>query len=69
MRKITKKKKKLTKGDDQVFFGVCSGFAEYFNMDIAFMRILWALFGMILSCGYGILFYLICAVIMPNPDE
>ena len=69
MRIIEKKKKQLTKGRNKIFCGVCSGLAEYCNMDISLMRILWALFGIFMSCGYGILFYIICAIIMPNKDD
>ncbi len=56
--------KKLTKGEDTIVFGVCSGLAEYFNMDPTIMRIIWIL----LTCiyGVGVIPYIICALIMPK---
>ena len=32
--------KKLTKGSDKVLFGVCSGIAEYFDIDPVLIRLL-----------------------------
>jgi phage shock protein C len=51
---------------DRVFFGVCGGIAEYFEVDPAIMRLLMVLFAL---TGAGILFYIIAAVIMRNSDE
>jgi len=56
--------KRLTLGEDKRICGVCSGLAEYLDMDPTLMRIIWV----ILFCIYGIgLFpYLVCALIMPK---
>jgi phage shock protein C len=56
--------KKLHKSDDRKIFGVCGGFAEYFNMDPTLMRILWVIFAFVY--GSGLLIYFICALVMPN---
>lgn len=48
-------------------FGVCSGVAEYFNIDVAIVRIVWAVLG--LCYGTGILIYLVCAFVLPNKSE
>ncbi len=59
--------KKLYKGKDKKIFGVCSGIAEYFNVDATIIRLL-AIF--LLFTGSGLLAYLIAAVIIPeNPDN
>lgn len=49
---------------NKLLCGVCSGIAEYLNLDVTVIRVLWA----ILSClgGTGIIAYIICAVIMPD---
>ena len=47
--------------------GVCAGFAEYFDLDITMVRVVWvlvALFG-----GGGILAYLIAWIVMPEEPE
>jgi phage shock protein C len=48
-------------------FGVCGGVAEYLNIDVAIVRILWAFLA--LCWGTGILLYLICAFVLPNKSE
>jgi phage shock protein C len=55
--------KKLTKGEKKLF-GVCSGLANYFDVDPTIIRLLFAV--AMLGFGTGILIYLIMAVIMPE---
>jgi phage shock protein PspC (stress-responsive transcriptional regulator) len=59
--------KKLTLGHDGVFCGVCSGFAEYFEVDVTFVRLITAF--LILGAGSGLLAYGICWLAMPYPSE
>ena len=47
--------------------GVCAGFAEYFELDISLVRVIWllvALFG-----GGGLIAYLICWIVIPLEEE
>ena len=44
--------------------GVCAGIADYFNIDVAIVRLVWVLLAMVY--GGGILAYIICALIMPD---
>lgn len=44
--------------------GVCGGFAEYFDLDPTIARLLLILFT--LCGGAGLLFYIICALVIPN---
>lgn len=58
-------KKRLHKSKkNKVLAGVCSGVADYFNMDPVFLRILW----IILVCcfGVGAVAYLFLWLIMPD---
>lgn len=48
-------------------FGVCGGLAEYLNIDVTLVRIVWAVLG--LCYGTGILIYLVCAFVLPNKSE
>ncbi len=48
-------------------FGVCGGVAEYFNMDVVLIRILWAVFSLVY--GVGILLYLVFAFVLPNKSD
>lgn len=43
--------------------GVCAGFAQYFDLDISLVRVIWllvALFG-----GGGLIAYVICWIVIP----
>ena len=53
--------------EGRVFAGVCRGFAEYFDLDIALIRVVWvlvALFG-----GGGVLAYIIAWIVVPNEPQ
>jgi len=53
---------------DQKLCGVCSGIAEYLNVDPTIVRLIWVL--LVLCAGSGVLAYLICALIIPEkPDN
>ncbi len=57
--------KKLAKSQtEKKLCGVCSGIAEYFNIDPTLVRLLWILFS--LAGGAGVLAYIIAAIIMPD---
>ena len=43
--------------------GVCSGLAEYINIDPTIIRVIWALVGL---SGAGVVAYLLCALIIPE---
>ena len=60
--------KKLTKGDtfDSMISGVCSGISDYFGIDVTILRFIWVI--TILYHGWGLLPYIILAIIMPNKD-
>ena len=56
--------KRLYKGNDRMLCGVCSGIAEYFNLDPTLVRLGWALFS--LAGGSGVLAYIVAAIIIPD---
>ena len=57
--------KNLRLGRSKKLFGVCSGFAEYFDCDPVMVRLI-MIIAVLCSCGYATLFYFIAALIMPN---
>jgi phage shock protein C len=64
------KGKKLYRSKSQKMLGgVCGGIAEYFEMDVSIIRILWAIIT-IASAGFGILVYILMVIIFPEaPDD
>ena len=55
--------KRLIKGDKKLF-GVCSGLANYFDLDPTIMRVIFIVAA--LGLGTGVLLYLVLAIVMPN---
>ena len=58
-------KKLYLSQNDRMIAGVCGGIAEYLNIDSTVVRILWILAAF--AVGTGLLAYIICALIIPNP--
>ena len=60
-------KKLYRNTDNKMIAGVCSGLADYINIDPTIVRLIFALVGL---SGTGILAYLVCAIIIPEkPDD
>ncbi len=60
-------KKKLYKSSrDRMLSGVLGGFAEYIGVDSTLVRLIYVLIALF-SAGFpGLLFYIICAIIIPD---
>lgn len=56
---------KLYKNEEnKVICGVCAGMAEYLNIDVTIVRLLWVIASLTLGCG--VLAYIIFAMVMPK---
>lgn len=58
--------KNLRLGHSKKLFGVCSGFAEYFDCDPVMVRLI-MIIAVLCSCGYATAFYILCAIFMDKP--
>ena len=61
--------KRLTKSRNRMLSGVLGGIAEYVNVDPTLVRLLFIallIFTVVIPC---VLFYLIAAIIMPEPPH
>ena len=59
--------KKLCKSStDRKIAGVCGGIAEYLNCDVTIIRLVFA--ALVLAGGSGAAAYILCALIMPEPE-
>jgi phage shock protein PspC (stress-responsive transcriptional regulator) len=56
-------KKLMRSSTDKKLGGVCAGLAEYFDMDVTLVRVLWLL--VVLCGGTGILLYIILWIVLP----
>ena len=48
---------------NRMLCGVCGGLGEFFGIDPTIVRLIWAISGVM---GYGIVAYIIAAVIIPS---
>jgi phage shock protein PspC (stress-responsive transcriptional regulator) len=56
-------KRLMRSSTDKKLGGVCAGLAEYFDMDVTLVRVLWLL--VVLCGGTGILLYIILWMLLP----
>jgi phage shock protein C len=49
--------------------GVCAGLAEYLDMDVTLMRLLWAVVAVLSGIVPGIIAYLIAWIVMPEEPQ
>ena len=56
-------KKLYRNTSNKMIAGVCSGLAEYINIDPTIVRLIWALIAL---SGAGLLAYLVAALIIPE---
>src|SRR5258708_727604 len=54
----------MRSSSDKKLGGVCAGVADYFDMDVTLVRILWALVGFC-AAGTGMLLYVILWIALP----
>ncbi|MDR1654312.1 MAG: PspC domain-containing protein [Prevotellaceae bacterium] len=61
--------KKLSRSNNKMIAGVCSGIAEYFNLDPTIVRVGYA-FLSVFSAGFpGLLLYAILWIVMPQKND
>lgn len=58
--------KKLMKSPDKVLCGVCSGIAEYFDLDPTLVRVAYLVASFFIAGFPGIILYILLAIVMPN---
>jgi phage shock protein C len=61
---VTARKRLVRPRVDRKIAGVCAGFAEYFDLDVTLVRLVW-LFVAVMT-GVGLLAYPIAWILMPN---
>jgi phage shock protein PspC (stress-responsive transcriptional regulator) len=63
---MTKKVKRFYRASekDSMIGGVCAGLADYFNIDVTLIRVMWA--ALCFAYGFGILLYLLFWAIAPR---
>lgn len=60
-------KKLYRNTENKILAGVCSGIADYFDIDPTLVRLGWVLFSLL--GGSGLLAYIIAAIIIPDAPK
>jgi phage shock protein C len=61
------RKKLIRPQADRKIAGVCAGVAEYFDLDVTLVRVVWLLVAIFGGCG--LLAYLIAWIVIPSEPE
>ena len=61
------RKKLYRNAENKMLAGVCSGIADYFDIDPTLVRLGWVLFSLL--GGSGLLAYIIAAIIIPDAPK
>ena len=62
-------KKLFRSQTNKVFAGICGGIAEYFDIDVTLIRVLWLLVVIFSGVFPGLLAYIIMIFIIPQKTE
>ena len=60
-------KKLYRSRSDKKLAGVCGGIAKMLNIDATIIRLIWAF--AVVCAGFGLLAYLVCALVIPEEPE
>lgn len=58
--------RRLTRSNDRIVAGVCSGIADYFGFDPALTRLGYVLLSILSAAFPGLLVYIILWIVMPS---
>lgn len=62
-------KKKLRRSNNKMLAGVCAGLAEYFDVDVTMVRVVYTALTIFSAAFPGLLLYLVMMFIMPRAEE
>jgi phage shock protein C len=54
---------------DRKIAGVCAGLAEYFDLDITLVRVLWLVVTFFTGIIFGVIAYIVAWIVMPEEPE
>lgn len=61
---------KLYKSETQkMISGVCGGLAEYMDIDVTIIRLLWVGITLFSGVGMGIIVYIIASIVIPHDTD
>lgn len=66
---VTARKRLVRPRTNRKIAGVCAGLAEYFDLDVTLVRVLWLLVTIFSAIVFGIVGYIVAWIVMPEEPE
>jgi phage shock protein C len=66
---VTARKRLVRPRTNRKIAGVCAGLAEYFDLDVTLVRVLWILVTIFSAIIFGIVGYIVAWIVMPEEPE
>jgi len=66
---VTARKRLVRPRTNRKIAGVCAGLAEYFDLDVTLVRVLWLLVTIFSAIIFGIVGYIVAWIVMPEEPE
>jgi phage shock protein C len=66
---VTARKRLVRPRANRKIAGVCAGLAEYFDLDVTLVRVLWLVITIFSAIVFGILAYVVAWIVMPEEPE
>jgi len=66
---VTARKRLVRPRSNRKIAGVCAGLAEYFDLDVTLVRVLWILVTIFSAIIFGIVGYIVAWIVMPEEPE
>lgn len=60
--------RRLTRSNNKMIAGVCAGLAEYFQLDVTLVRVLYVIVSILSVAFPGIIVYIVLMFVMPPPE-
>lgn len=66
---VTARKRLMRPRSNRKIAGVCAGLAEYFDLDVTLVRVLWLVVTIFSAVVFGIVGYIVAWIVMPEEPE
>jgi phage shock protein C len=66
---VTARKRLMRPRANRKIAGVCAGLAEYFDLDVTLVRVLWLVITIFSAIVFGIVGYIVAWIVMPEEPQ
>jgi phage shock protein C len=66
---VTARKRLMRPRNNRKIAGVCAGIAEYFDLDVTLVRVLWLVITIFSAIIFGIVAYAVAWIVMPEEPQ